>query len=418
MTQETPRLALRARLAQSMRKTLSVALLGLLAACGTMSRMEVDGSGTAVPHFANNGELRPQIDALVQPLIEQKRTPGMVVGVLFPDGSRQTFGYGTTATVGGHRPDAETLFAIGSVSKGFLGATAAVLVQEGVLSWDDTLEQLLPPGTVLSAAAKEITLLQLATHTSGLPRQPFTPTMLAYLVQYLFTGENFYRHLDRDFLLNYLRDFDPPSRREPRYSNIGYGLLGYALELRTGKKVDALVSEKLLLPLQLNSTSYSPERLPGYNQHAYGHAGDQPKLISRGRPVPDWRFTDVLTGSAALYSDVNDLLSYAAAHLHSNGDPVLDAALRDTLTVRMQRPIEAPAIAWIVDEVDGHKISYQIGLVAGYTSYVGLDIDNKTAVVVLQNSFNWSNSVGHRLLLRMAPGDGAGDGERKPVSTM
>jgi hypothetical protein len=76
--------------------------------------------------------------------------------------------------------------------------------------------------------------------------------------------------------------------------------------------------------------------------------------------------------------------------------------LRDSLRVRLKRPREAPAIAWIVDDIHGQQITYQVGLVAGYSSYLGLDSRHKTAVVVLQNSFNWSNSIGHRLLLRMA----------------
>jgi hypothetical protein len=69
--------------------------------------------------------------------------------------------------------------------------------------------------------------------------------------------------------------------------------------------------------------------------------------------------------------------------------------------VRVDRPQEAAAVAWIVDSVGSQKITYQVGLVAGYTSYIGLDRQHKTAVVVLQNSFNWSNDVGHRLLQRL-----------------
>lgn len=62
---------------------------------------------------------------------------------------------------------ADTLFALGSLSKGTTAEAIALLVNEGRLHWDDTL---LPPGTPLSDDAKRITLLQLVTHTSGLPR--------------------------------------------------------------------------------------------------------------------------------------------------------------------------------------------------------------------------------------------------------
>ena len=81
---------------------------------------------------------------------------------------------------------------------------------------------------------------------------------------------------------------------------------------------------------------------------------------------------------------------------------MLDAGLRDTLKVQFEREREAAASAWFVDEIDGHRIAHQIGLVAGYTAYIGIDEQTRTAVVVLQNNFNWTDRIGHRLLLRMA----------------
>ena len=382
---------------------LGAVLLALgLSACGTLSQQQIDPPERLQHEVANPNDLRTQVDALAQPLIDGKRTPGIVVGVLSADGRKQVFGYGVSDALSGARPDGETLFAVGSLSKGLVGNLAAMLVQDGLLGWDDDLEQLLPTGTPLSQDARPITLLQLATHSAGLPRQPMTPRTLGYFIEYLFTGNSFYRHFDQAYLLDYLADFSKPRQVAPQYSNIGYALLAHVLELRSGKSIDELAAERILGPLQLSNTSYQPQQLAGYAERARGHAGDQPKFIRRGRPVPDWQFSDILHGTAALYSNADDLLDYAAAHLHGSGDAQRDAALRDSLRVRLERPREAPAIAWIVDDIHGQQITYQVGLVAGYSSYLGLDSRHKTAVVVLQNSFNWSNSIGHRLLLRMA----------------
>ena len=383
--------------------SLGAVLLALaLSACGTLSQQQIDPPERIQHAVANPGDLRAQVDALAQPLIDGKRTPGMVVGVLSADGRKQVFGYGVSDSRSGTRPRGETLFAVGSLSKGLVGNLAAMLVQDGLLDWDDDLGQLLPAGTPLSEDARAITLLQLATHSAGLPRQPMTPRTLGYFIEYLFTGNNFYRHFDQAYLLDYLADFSKPRQVAPQYSNIGYALLSHVLERRSGQSIDELAAERILGPLQLSNTSYQPQQLAGYAERARGHAGDQPKFIRRGRPVPDWQFSDILHGSAALYSNADDLLDYAAAHLHGSGDAQRDAALRDSLRVRLERPREAPAIAWIVDTIHGQQLTYQVGLVAGYASYLGLDSRHKTAVVVLQNSFNWSNSIGHRLLLRMA----------------
>lgn len=383
------------------RRAIAFAACIFLTACGTLSELEIDPSDIQPLHYSVSNNLQAEVDSLVQPLITKGQTPGMMVGVLLSDGSTQFFGYGTVNQPGDAIPDADTLFAIGSLSKGFLGAIAALLVDEGVLSWNDTLAELLPQDTPLSDYARKITLLQLATHTSGLPRQVFNNTTLLQFVQYLFTGESFYSQFDRKFVLGYLADFEAGAANPPKYSNIGYGLLGHLLELHSGLSINELLAHRLSSPLGLKCTGYIADKLPCFPARARGHAGDQPKFIPRGRAVPDWQFTDFMRGSAGLHSNARDLLTFAAAHL--NGDSTrFHGALADTLQVRFQRTKEAAAVAWMADDFDGQTINHQIGLVAGYSSYLGIDAQRKTAVVVLQNSFNWNNNVGHRLLLRLA----------------
>ncbi|RZI86083.1 MAG: class A beta-lactamase-related serine hydrolase [Rubrivivax sp.] len=388
-------------LARSVLGLLFVCLTLFLSACGSLSERELDATDVGQPWPADIEHIEEDMAALAKPLVDQGKTPGIVVGVLLPDGQMRFFGYGTTDERHGVTPNADTIFAMGSLSKGFLGAIAAELVNDGVLSWQDTLGELMPPDTPLSADAKKITLLQLATHTSGLPRQPITFQTCRYFLQYLFTGDNFYRHFERDYVFDYLSDFKTPKEHEPLYSNIGYGLLGYVIERRTGQTLETLLDQKIIHGLGLKNTGYLPDALPGYASRARGHAGDQPKFIPRGTPVPDWHFTEFMKGSAGLYSSARDMLTFASAHLNGR-DSQLRTALLDTLKTRQDRPKEAPAIAWLVDDVGGQHITYQVGFVAGFTSYIGLNVEQRTAVVVLQNSFNWKDSVGQKLLIRMA----------------
>lgn len=381
----------------------SVALIMplLISACGTLSRMPTDTSSLESQRLACSGDLRAEVDSLAQPLIDGQQTPGLVVGVLTADGQARSFGYGMTDAQQRYPVNGKTLFAVGSVSKGFIAEVTVVLVNKGVLNWDDTLATLLPVGTPLSKDAAKITLLQLVTHTSGLPRQMMTPEMLGAFVRYLFTGDNFYRSLDTPKFLDYLAQFEAPTVEEPRYSNLGYALLDYILQRRTGKTVDRLTTENILQPLGLTHTSYDAQQLPGYALRAIGHAGDQPKFIRRGEPVPDWQFSSYMVGAAGLYTDADDLLRYAQAHFVPTGSAALNKALKDSLTVHFARTKEAAAIAWVVDDVGTQQITYQVGFIGGYSSYIGMDLRHKTAVVVLQNSFNWSNNIGHRLLQRM-----------------
>jgi CubicO group peptidase (beta-lactamase class C family) len=373
----------------------------LLSGCGTLSHQDRDTDMEQTRQYANASNLQAEVDSLALPLIKQGEMAGMIVGVLLPDGSTHFFGYGATDQSTNKKPDADTLFAVGSLSKGFLGDLAAVLVDEGVLSWNDTLGELLPAETRLSPDAKKITLLQLATHTSGLPLQPTTFQTFRYLLEYLFTGENMYRHLDSDYVFNYLSDFKAPAQVTAQYSNFGYGILGYVIQRRTGQSLDALLAQKVSSPLGLENTGYVPNALPAHANRASGHVGDQPKFKLRGEPMPDWQFPDLMRGSAGVYSNAKDLLKLAAAHLHGEQSR-LNHALADTLQVRFRRPVDAHAIAWFANEIEGQHIIYQVGMVSGFSSYIGLDVKRGMAVVVLQNSFNWTDHVGQKLLLRMA----------------
>lgn len=376
-------------------------LVCLVSGCSTLSKMRTDPTSAEGMRLARTGDLDAEVEDLALPLITHKQTPGLVVGVLLPDGQTRVYSYGVTGQPDGGRVNGSTLFAVASVSKGFLAEITTLMVQKGCLRWNETLATLLPPDTPLSPDARKITLLQLVTHTSGLPRQMMTTEMLGGVVQYLFTGDNFYHELDRHSLVDYLADFTAPEDRSPRYSNIGYGLLDYILELRTGKSVETLLVQNITGPLKLSHTGYQAEKLPGYSERALGHAGDQPKFIRRGSQVPDWHFSSLMVGAAGLYTNANDLLTYASAHLNPTGDATLDAALRDSLRVRYPRSSEAAANAWIVDEIGQQKITYQVGFIGGFSSYIGLDTRHKTAVVVLQNSFNWTNNIGHKVLQRM-----------------
>lgn len=234
----------------SFRLVLSLIGLFMLAGCGTLSKYQIDSGETEARRYAASGDLRQEVDNLATPLVRQGKTPGVVVGVLQANGESRFYSYGLAKKEGNEAIDENTVFPIGSLSKGFLGIMTTQLVKEGSLSWDDTLEALLPPTVKLSADARKITLQQLASHTSGLPRQPFDLATLHYFLEYLFDGKNFYRHYDSDFIYSYLGTFRRPDRIEPQYSNIGYGLLGHIIEIRTKK----------------NSSPCWPRKLPGHSE--------------------------------------------------------------------------------------------------------------------------------------------------------
>lgn len=373
----------------------------LLSGCaGTLSQMNMPSS--EVKQVAQNGRAL-SVDELVTEYMQSKQVSGMVVAVIEHNGPAKFYCYGVTDAKNHYPVTPDTLFALGSLSKGITAEVITLMVNEGRLQWNDTLPTLLPPGTPLSADAQKITLIQLVTHTSGLPRQPMNLLSLEHLLRYLRDGENFYQDLDNDGVLNYLSTFRAPLTHEPRYSNLGYAILGYILKYQSGQSVETLAEQKIFQPLGMNHSSFDPQSLRAFPQRALGHAGDQPKFIARGALTPDWVFSNNMIGAASLYSDARDLIEYTRAHFSPTQSAVLNKAFRDVSVDYYPREKEAANIAWITDTYGQQKITYQVGYIGGYSSYIGFDKENQNAVVVLQNSFNWSNYIGHALLKHIAP---------------
>ena len=382
-------------------RRLSTLLLGfMLAGCGTLSNVAPEAE---VPQKAQRACGDPANRDIGQwlPAMVEEQSPGMVVGVIDARNQRHFWHFGVTDAEHNKPVNEHTLFAVGSLSKGMTAEATAVLVAQGYLHWSDTLENLLPPSLPLSRDAKKITLLQLVTHTSGLPRQNMDLPMLTAFIRYLGNGENFYSHLDSDDVVADLADFTRPGNAEPRYSNLGYAVLDYVLRYQTGQRADQLVQSLIFDPLGMHNSSFTPQKLKSYPLRAIGHAGSQPKFIPRGQVVPDWQFSGNMVGAGGLYTNTADLLTFAAAHLASTGDATVDKAIHDTMQVYYPRDKEAANIAWVTDTYGEQSITYQVGYIGGYSSYIGIDRVNHFAVVVLQNSFTWQNNLGHSVLRQM-----------------
>ncbi|MCD2357122.1 beta-lactamase family protein [Pantoea sp. MHSD4] len=378
------------------------AVVFLLAGCGTLSQTSAP-VGDRV--YLTHATFHENVDDIVQHYMQQKQVPGISIAVIHRGGPTRYYPFGVTD--GAHRypitPD--TLFALGSLSKGVTAEVIIQLVEQGKLRWSDTLADLLPKEVHLSADAQRITLLQLVTHTSGLPRQDMDLPMLLQFVGYLGTGENFYGNLDSDRLLTYLADFSAPAVRMPHYSNLGYALLGFIIRTRFHQEIQTLASQLIFTPLKMSQSSFVPETLPGYPLRALGHAGDQPKFIRRGSLTPDWHFRGNMVAAASLYSNARDLSAYLRAHLDATDDTARGRAFMAVNRAWYQQGTQAQNIAWVTDTIEGQQITYQVGYIGGYASFIGYDKRNGNAIVVLQNGFNWSNYLGIALLVDLATQD-------------
>ncbi len=180
---------------------------------------------------------------------------GIVVGVIEPQG-RRVVAYGSL-NQGDPRPlNGDTTFEIGSVTKVFTSLLLSDMVQRGEVALADPVAKYLPAEVkVPERGGRVITLVDLSTHTSGLPRMPsnFNPKDPAnpyadYTAEQLF-----------QFISSFQLTRDIGSQFE--YSNLGGGLLGQALARRAGMDYEALVRTRITGPLGMSSTgiTLSPE---------------------------------------------------------------------------------------------------------------------------------------------------------------
>jgi CubicO group peptidase (beta-lactamase class C family) len=315
---------------------------------------------------------------------KEKRATGMVAGVIDERGTNIVV-CGKLSANSPNLVNGDTIFEIGSVSKVFTSLLLADMVQKGEVKLDDPISKYLPASVkVPTRKGRQITLVDLATHSSGLPRLPdnFEPA----------DGNNPYADYTvaqmYDFLSNYKLTRDIGAKYE--YSNFGMGLLGHILALRAGTNYEALLQERICRPLGMTSTALALS--PAMKTRlAQGHN-------EKGRPVPGWDIS-ALAGCGGIRSTANDLLKLAAASVDLLKTPLAPAiALAETPRHATDSANTQIGLAWHITTRFGSEIIWHNGETGGYHSYVGLDKAKKRAVVVLANAASGNDDLGQHLL--------------------
>ena len=352
-----------------MRPAIGLLALLVVTACGPRPEGAVPGPTPPedVARPTARESLRAAVDAFVAPLLEGEWVAGLAVGLVTPDGD-EFLGYG--CSVDDAVPDADTVFELGSVTKVFTSLLLARDVVDGRRTLDQPLAELLPGEVRLRERdGQPITLLHLATHTSGLPRLPddFAPADPA----------DPYADLTWDGILAFLSRFEPT--RDPgasyEYSNLAAGLLGDVLAREAGMSYEALLTERVLAPLGLRDTciTLDDERRA---RLARGHDVD-------GNPVPPWTF-GALAGAGALRTTAADLVRFLHRQLDPGAEPLGEAvALSHVLRHDDPQGSDDVALGWHVGT--GGRLWHNGGT-GGFHSFVALDPAAGVGVAVLANT--------------------------------
>jgi CubicO group peptidase (beta-lactamase class C family) len=311
----------------------------------------------------------PLRSALAKRIDEAKHGTGAVVGLLTPQG-RSFAAYGRVS-VGGEEPTADTIFEIGSITKVFTAFLLADMVERGDVALDDPVRKYLPASVVVpSRRGKEISLVDLATHTSGLPRDSVEVDLNSDHRPYADYGSSeLYA-----FLRSHRLGRDPGSQWE--YSNVGMGLLGHALALRAAVSYEDLLRRRIFEPLGMTNTTIALDA----EQRARRATGHNAKLL----PVPPWT-GGVVAPAGGVNSTAADMLKFAAAVIDAQSP--LKAVFARMTSVR--RPSEEPrlqqTLGWGLFRLGANEILAHSGGTYGFQSRFIVDTTRKRAIVAWMN---------------------------------
>ncbi|MFI1799979.1 serine hydrolase domain-containing protein [Streptomyces sp. NPDC020379] len=313
-------------------------------------------------------------------LLAAHRIPGAALAVL-ADGEIHELASGILHTGTGVEATTDSVFQIGSISKGYTAALAVLLADAGRLDLDAPVVDVLPDFAVADAeASRTITPRQLLNHTSGIEGD-FAED----------TGR------DDDCLARYVEaargiGMTNPPGATMSYSGTAYNILGRIIEVVTGKTWDEALKELLLTPLGLGRTMTLPEEVLRFRA-AMGHVGDPGE-----DPVPTPRW-DMLPRSAGPYGGISataaDVVRFARLFIDGgtapDGTRVLSPA---AVAAMLHREVEMPdqwflgshwGLGWGLFEWDGARGFGHDGSTFGQLAYLRAIPEKGFAIALLTN---------------------------------
>ena len=339
------------------------------------------GSTTMSP--GEDPDLHSKLQEHASMFMEKQAPAGMVIGYV-DDTSTGVISFGETSEGNGELPDANSIFEIGSITKTFTAAALASLVVDGKLALDQPLGSLLPHlNKTPTYEGTSITLLHLATHTSGLPRLPVSLIWEALIPGRLM---NPYKHYSARDLEAYLQSYELKQKpgEKADYSNVGMGALGYALSHYTGKTYEELITELVCEPLGMKDTVITPsaeqrERMvTGYTK---GISLSNQRIL---KVQPRWKFHDSLAGGGALLSSANDMLTYVRANLVQTTSSLTPALELTHQPHFVSDDGTTYGLAWVKTSFG----TFHDGGTGGFSSLIAFDKPTSSGVVVLCNTSN------------------------------
>jgi len=313
--------------------------------------------------------------ARLRDLATKAHVPGAVLGI-WSDEQEILAAHGVLSCATGVPVTGDSLFQVGSITKIWTTTMIMQLVDEGLLSLDMTVADVLPGVRLGAADAGQVTIRHLLTHTSGIDGDIFTDTG---------RGD--------DCIERYVGGLETAAAAFPAgaaysYCNSGFVLLGRIIEVLDGQSWDESLRERLTGPLALTQTVTLPEEAILHRAAVGHHAG--------GAPVGIWGLPRSIGPAGLITAAAGDLLAFARLHLDGGNAPDGKRVLSEASVQAMQEPraaipeFGAPGAAiglgWRLSHWGGRTLVGHDGDTIGQSAYLRIDPEARVAACLLTNS--------------------------------
>lgn len=362
-----------------------IATMGALAGAKLAKAASFSSQDQAKPADARqpSGDRFRKVDEIISAEYARDGVASITVGLV--DGADLVWSksYGLARIEDQQAANVDNIYRIGSITKQFTAIGFLQLVQKGTLHLTDPVEKYVPEISVVSGRpsySPPITLVQLATHTSGLDREPadanvYTAGPVKNWEQTLFTALKHTKYL-----------YEPGTRQS--YSNLGYAILGVAVGRAAGLPYITYAKQNILDPLGLKNTQFELDSvlLPRLT-HGYEDHNGKPDGADSARELQTGRGYKVPNG--ALFTTVEDLSKFVSFELGHDPKALLDAAFYEDIHKRIFSDDENLG--------GGYGIGFQLirrsnlilaghsGSVAGYTAGAYYNKKASLGIIYLRN---------------------------------
>ena len=325
-----------------------------------------------------------EVDELAQAIVV-RGVPGLAVAVVRGDATLLARGYGQTGGPRGERIDERTAFRIASLSKGFAGTLAGLLVERGALRWDMPLDQQLPTFQLADAAgSSRLTVRDALAHRLGLKYHTYDRDLEG----------------DTPYPLLAARLNQAPLLCAPGecfgYQNVAFSLIGDVVFAVTGEFYTRQVEELIFAPLGMDGATFGRDGLESSPRWARPHVRAGHGWVAV-RPRENYYR---VPPAAGVNATITDMAEWARAQLGHRPDVLSPELLADLHTPLVRTPDQLSGspwrrtrlrdahygTGWRIFDYDGEPVVYHAGAVEGYRGMIGLLPKRDVAIVVLWNS--------------------------------